>query len=294
MLPKGIPIIEKIALPFADISTMKENLEHQKFTGYIRLDFPKQSGFIFINDGVTTGMVEVEEPLVRAISQSRLLNRAKRKEVETSSYVLPSQMVSVLSVVYTFRPLHEEQEVRKKEFNKILETLENDNYTGFMKVVSPERNAFLLLEKGKLLTDNFNTDFGEILCGAEAVNQFLESVGKTAATVSVMAEKAEEIDAKKRAAREEMEKIKQLSVKLDTGFFKSGDIARIEENYFKEWGEKPGSNIQVEVETPTGILYKIKGTSGKRLGTSILLSEKMASKLKVAEGDVLSVNPARE
>jgi hypothetical protein len=294
MLPKGVPIIEKIALPHADISTMKENLEQQKFTGYIRLDFPKQSGFIFMNEGVTASTVEVEDTKVRIQSASRLMNRTKKKEVETSSYVLPSHMIKVLALSYTFMPLYENQEVRKKEFNKILETLENDNYTGFMHVVSPEKNACLLLEKGKLLTDNFNTDFGEVLCGSEAVNHFLETVGKTAATVSVMAEKAEEIDSKKRAAREELEKIKQLTVKFDTGFFKSGDVARVDENYFKDWGEKPGSNILLEVETPAGNLYKIKGTSGKRLGNFINLSEKMAAKLKSAEGEVLSVNPAKE
>jgi len=282
-----------VTLPFPDINIMLTNLEQQGFTGYVKLELYKLDGILFFSHGAMVRSVEVDEAGVHPYPQSRVLNRVKRKEVPVSTYILSSQVVGVLSSLFAFQPLYLDYQVGKKELKKVLNNLEAENYTGILEVVCREGTVYILIDRGKLITDNFTKEYGQILCGSEAMSSFLDAVYKSGAVINVYAEKAQDIDSKRRALEEEMEKIKQLIVKVETGLFKGADIAKVDEYITREWGIKPGVTFSVEVEAPDGTLYEVKCTSAKKVGGYINLPGSSMKKIKLKSGDLVSIRPLR-
>jgi hypothetical protein len=292
ILPKGNPLIEKINLPFTDINTMIQNLESQGYTGYVLLEIFKVEGVIFFSHGEVIRAIEVEEGKTKVLKSARLLNKVKSKEVPVSSYVLSPQIVSVLSTLFTFEPLYKDYEVKKKEFKKVLSALEADNITGILEVGTKEANHVLLIDHGKIVTDSFANEYGQILCGLDAVNSFLDIIFREGARINVFAEKADEIEFKKRTIQEELEKERQLIAKTMGGaIFKSADTVKIEEYLVKEWGLKPAASFSVEAETADGKIYTLKCSGAKHLGNYMSIGGALMKKMNIKDGDMLNVRP---
>lgn len=292
VLPRGNTLIEKISLPFADINTMLNNLEQQGFTGYVKLDFDtKTAGVIFFLYGGIVNSVEMENSHVKISPLPKILNRVKRREASANSYVLSAPIVGVLSSIFAFQPLYMDYQIKKKEIEKILSKAEEEGYTGIVELRSREVEAILLVEKGTIIRDNFTAQYGQIICGNEAINQLVESISRTGGTLNMYAEKAGEIDAKKRMIQEELDRIKQLVVKSESALFKGGSQIKVDESIVKEWGLKTGSTFSVEVETAEGDLQEMKCTSGKKLSGYVAIPAQLLKKSALREGDLLSIRP---
>ena len=293
ILPKGNPLIELITLPFPDINIMLNNLEQQDFTGYVKLDLFKAQGAIFFSHGTMIQSMELDDASVKVHPLARILNKVKKREVPTSSYVLSAQIAGVLASLYTFQSLYLDYEVKKKELKKVLSTLEGDSYTGIIEVISSKGTFFLILDRGKLVTDHFAKEYGSIVCGVDTVQRHTERISNEGAKINVFAEKQSEIEIKKRIMEEEMEKIKQLIVRVEKGFFSSGDVFKIDEYVTRESGIRAGSTFQMELETSEGVIFSVKAAPGKKLGGYIATPATVLKKLKLREGDLVSVKPVR-
>ena len=291
ILPRGNPLIEKKSLPFPDINVMITNLENQGFTGFIKLDLLKGNGIIFCIHGAVTRAIEMEESNNKVQPVPRILNRLKKKEVNVSTYVFSSRIVGVLSLIFSFQPLYLDYEVKQKELKKVMTTLEADKYTGIIEVVTRDGTTYLLIDRGDLVTDSFASEYGQIVCGTEAVSKFLNFVSEDGAVINIYAEKQDEIDTKLKHIQEEMEKIKQLIVKEEKGFFKAGDTFWVDEYLIQEWKVDNPKNLQLELETPSGVIHIVKGAVGKKLGGYISATASYLKKLKLKEGDLVSVKP---
>jgi hypothetical protein len=293
-LPKGNPLIEKITLPFSDINIMIQNLEQQGFTGYVLLEVFKAEGIIFFSHGEIIRALELEEGKVKVLKSARLLNKVKNKEVPTNSYVMSAQIISVLSNIFAFEPLYRDYEVKKKEFKKVLSTLEADNITGILEVMTKEAGHVLLIDHGKIVTDSFANEYGQVLCGLDAVNNFLDVIFREGARINVLAEKADEIEFKKRTIQEELEKERQLIAKTQGGAlasFKSSDSVKIEEYLVKEWGLKPSATFGVEAETAEGKIFTLKCSGSRNLGNYISIGSALMKKMNIKDGDLINVRP---
>lgn len=293
VLPKGNPLIEKITLPFPDVNVMINNLEQQGFTGFVKLELYKVDGVIFFSHGTIVRAMEIDESNTKVQPLARLLNRVKKKEVSTSTYIFSPRIVGVLSLLFSFQPLYLDYEVKQKELKKVMSTLEADNYTGLIEVITRDGTSFLLIDQGELVTDNFAKEFGTIVCGTESVSKFLDFVSRDGAIINIFAEKQDEIDSKRKLLEEELEKIKQLIVKEEKGFFKDGNTFWVDEYIVQEWGIRNPRNLQVELETPEGVVHIVKGSVGKKLGGYISATIGYLKKLKLKEGDLVSVKPTR-
>lgn len=292
VLPRGNSLIEKITLPFADINVMLNNLEQQGFTGYVRLDFDtKSAGVIFFLYGGIVNSVEMENSHVKISPMPKILNRVKRKEVSANSYVLSAPIVSVLSSMFAFQPLYMDYQIKKKEIEKILSKAEEEAYTGIVELRSREAEAILLVDKGTIIKDNYTVQYGQIICGNEAISQLIVSMSRTGGTLNMYAEKASEIDAKKKMIQEEIDRIKQLVVKSESALFRGGSQIKVDESIVKEWGFKAGSNFSVEVETAEGEIQEMKCTSGKKLTGYVAIPAQLLKKSGLREGDLLSLRP---
>lgn len=296
ILPRGNPLIEKITLPYSDINIMIQNLETQGFTGYVLLEIFKTEGVIFFSHGESIRALEIEESeskeaKIKVLKNARLINKVKNKEIPVSSYVLSAQIVSVLSTLFAFESLYKEYEVKKKEFKKVLSALEADNITGILEVITKQVSHVLLIDHGKIVTDSFANEYGQILCGIDTVNDFLDIIFREGARINVFAEKADEIEFKKRTIQEEIEKERQLIAKTMGGVFKAADTVKVEEHLVKEWGLKPTGTFQVEAETPDGKIYALKCSGGKNLGVNISIAPALMKKMNVKDGDLVNVRP---
>lgn len=296
ILPRGNPLIEKITLPYSDINIMIQNLEAQAFTGYVLLEVFKTEGVIFFSHGESTRALEIEEAeskesKIKVLKNARLINKVKNKEVPVSSYVLSAQIVSVLANLFAFESLYKEYEVKKKEFKKVLGALEADNITGILEVITKQANHVLLIDHGKIVTDSFANEYGQILCGIDVVNDFLDIIFREGARINVFAEKSDEIEFKKRTIQEEIEKERQLIAKTMGGVFKAADTVKVEEHLVKEWGLKPAGTFQVEAETPDGKIYALKCSGGKNLGVNLSIAPALMKKMNVKDGDLINVRP---
>lgn len=293
VLPKGNPLIEQVSLPFPDLNVMLTNLEQQGFTGYVRLELYKVDGIIFYAHGTKVRAVEMDESNIRVHPLPRIINRLKKKDVPTSTYVLSPRIVNVLSLNFAFQPLYLDYEVKERELKKVMGTLETDAYTGLIEVVSKDGTSYLLIDQGELVTDFFAQEFGQIIAGTEAVSKFLDFVSKEGATINIYAEKQEEIDAKKKQIDEELEKIKQLIVKEEKGFsiFKASDVFWIDEYIIQEWGIRNVKSLNLELETPEGVIHRVKAQPSRKLGGYISAVGNNLKRYKLSEGDLVSVKP---
>ncbi|HXE71569.1 MAG TPA: hypothetical protein VNO81_02825 [Candidatus Nitrosotenuis sp.] len=294
-VPKGNPLIEEVPLPLSDINVMLTNLETDSFTGYVQLDLTGTDGMIFFSHGSMLRAVEVDHSSGSAsvVLLPRMLGRVKGRDVSTSSYVLSSQIVGVLSGIFAFQPLYLDYEVKRKELKKVLTNLEEGEFSGIMKMATRDGTSFLLLDRGELVIDRFIRQYGQILCGTDAVSKLLDYVHKHGATINVYAEKAEEIENRRRATEEDLEKIKQLIAKIDQGLFRAGDVVKVDEYIVREWGIDLKATFNVELETPDGSIYEYKCQAAKKLGGYAGLTQAMLKKMNLREGDLLSVRPAQ-
>jgi hypothetical protein len=292
VLPKGNPLIEKVSLPFNDVNTMLNNLEQEKFTGYVTLEFPNSTGVFFYSDGNLLRAVEMEDTNVKVNPPARIINRAKQKEVNTSTYILSPGITRVLSMNFAFQPLYLDYEVRQKELKKVMKTLESNQYTGIIEFRGKDRTNFILIDKGVLVTDFFATEYGQIIASTENVSDYLDYVSKDGAILNIFAERQDEIENRKKAIEEEMEKIKQLIIKEEKGWslLKAGDVFWIDEYIFDEWGLEAKS-INLELETPDGVIHIVKAQPNKKMGGYISTVGANMKKMFLNEDDLVSIKP---
>ncbi len=291
VVPRGNPLFEKETLPYSDINILMNNLEQQGFTGFVRLDMGMEDYF-FYSHGQFLRALEIENQVVRVFTRARILNRIK-SEVPTSVYVLSSQLVNVLSLAFAFQPLYRNVDVKKKELKKIRDNMEADEHSGVLELTARDGTQFLVVDRGKIVFNNFARMYGQILCSPDDVTRFLENVGKYGAQLNVYAEKAPEIELRRRDIEEELERVKVLLAKTAGGFFQKDDVVSVDEYIVREWGIRGGTQFQVEMETPDGSLIVSKCATQKKLGGYVAIPAKLMKKLGLRDSDPLSVRPVK-
>lgn len=294
VIPRGNVLFENELLPYSDLNILMGNLEQQGFTGYLKFEPGGPAGYLFYAHGQFLRALEVDETGARMNTLPRLLNRIKT-DVPTAVYILAPQQTQVLASFFAFQPLYRNVEVRKKDLKKIRDHMESDEQTGLLELSTREARHWLLLDQGKLVFNHFLPAYGELLCGVEEVNRLLDIIGRDGGSLTVYAEKASEIDSKRRELEAELERVKVLLAKTEQGsiFFKAGDQVRVDEYIVREWGLKPSGTFQVEMETPDGNIYTLPCQSAKKLGGYISVPAKFMKKLQLRDSDPLSVRPIR-
>lgn len=292
-VPKGNVLFEGELLPARDIGILVSNLETDHFTGFVKMDLGDSCGYIFFADGelVRTLEVEAASDATSVLLFERFINRVKSKDFSVSTYVASPQIVGVLSGLFAFQAHYMDYEVKGRDFKKVLENLQSGKCCGILKVASREGTHFLIVDNGSLVVDRFSHHYGEILCGSDEVRQLQEYVNTTGAAISVYAEKAEEIEAKRRQKEEELEKIKSLVAKQEGGFLRASDTVRVDDYVIREWGIDAKTRFNVEVETPDGDLIVYKCEGAKKMSSYAGVTSAMMKRMNIVEGDSLSIRP---
>lgn len=295
IVPRGNILFEHETLTHTDVEIMIANLEQQGFTGYVRAELgPQSAGFIFYHHGNFMRAYEIHDGNVTVVQKQRVVNRLRGYETSVSVYVLSSQMISVLSVAFTFQRLFVNVEAKKKEIKRIRDGLETEEQSGMMEFVSRDGTTYALIDRGKLVYDNFAREYGQIMCGVEELNRAFDQLGRDGAYLNVYGEKYGEIHARVNLVNEELEKTRQLIARVEAGIFKgSDDMVKIDEFILKEWNVRTTGNVQVELETPSGEIRQARCQPGKKLQQYVVVPKAMLKVLNIQEGEVLNVRPSR-
>ncbi len=291
ILPKGNTLFEKVTLSYPDINILLNNLAQQGFTGYVKLAYYKKDGIIFYSHGKDIRSIEMNESNIDVFKRSRVLSLARKSDVDTSVYILSPRISQVLSSIFAFQPLYLDYEVKEKELKKVMSTLQADAYTGIIEFVTRDGKSYILLDQGEIVVDSFAPEYGQIISGINAVSKFLDFVSSDGATINIFAEKQEEINSKIKLIEEEMEKIKELVLKVEKGLFKANDVFWVDEYIIQEWGIRNPKSLKLELVTSDGVVHIVKGQAGRRLGGNISTVASNMKKLKLKEGDAVSVRP---
>lgn len=293
-IPKGNALIEQVALPYEDVNAMFANLEQENFSGYVSVGFEGGEGVFLFQEGRILNPMELSGGRIQVCPVSRIANKCQGEERLTSSYVLAPDMVSVLASSFAFSTLHQDVRVRAGDWTKLLKGMEEEGQTGLVEFRAGDRIGVLLVDRGKVVMDNFNDQYGQVMCGTDSIAKLFDEAGAQGALVSIYGEQAVVIEQKRREAHEALNRFKQLIVKSESGWFKGGEALKIDEHILREWGHKPGTIIPVEVETSSGALCAIKCTGGKRLGGYLAAAPAALKKFGLSEGEVVTVRPVRE
>lgn len=294
-IPKGNILIEDVVLTFQDMRDMQANLSVDEFTGYVKMALETSCAYLFYDSGAVIQVLEVDNDtgVVTLQLEQRLMNRIKLSEITCSTYVTSKSVVNVFTGMFAFQPLYVDYEVTKRDMPKVLEKLQSDRYSGLLRLSTREGTYYLVVNCGEIVRDRFCSYYGEVLCGSEEVDRILNfDFDSEGATLSVYVERADEIESKRAAKEEELEKIKTFRVKSDGGFLRSKDIVKVDTYVVREWNIlDPSKAFSVEIETPDGSLYEYKCQSGNKFGDRAGLHPDMMKKMGLQEEDVISMRP---
>jgi len=293
-IPHGNPLFENKDLSFADIRTLLENLEQEGFTGYIDFSGENSTLIIFFNHGRMLRGFEARKEGLKANIPERLIGRIKGKGSITSVYIFSSMLVGVLSNFFAYKSLYLDYAAQKKEFNRILDGLEKDEYSGIIQIITSDQKYYLVLDHGKVVLDEFAENYAQIICGTGEYNKLLQLLNNNSLKINVLGERAKIVEEKRRNLEENLGKMKQLSIKKERGMFSGGVEVKVDEYLLHEWRVKPGGNIPVEIETADGNSYVFKCGGVKKLGSYIALSKNVLAKYKFQEGQPVTVKPVAE
>lgn len=294
LIPKGNPLIEDIKLSYTDINIMIGNLEQEGFSGYLMLDYNEARGvFFFLHGGIiNTQEIKESEELYRACLVAKFFNKIRKRETMASSYILTPPMASVLSNLYLFRPIYQNQELGKKELPVILNDIEDKAYTGFLSFMRQDSGQYqyILFDKGKYIINNFADKIGQIVCSSQKVNAFMDELSGSSAKIFFYGETQNLLEEKKKEIQKRLNRSKQLIIKSETRFLGKSDLAKIDEYIVREWDVK-SPNFLVEFETGEGKTHKIEAVAAKKMGGYIGFSAAFIKKAGLREGDLVNVNP---
>ncbi|MBQ7568845.1 hypothetical protein IJT17_08580 [bacterium] len=292
-IPKGNILIDEVSLPFEELEPMLNNLQNDGFTGYVLIKTTDSSSYIFMNGGQMDKAIDVDaaSDAINVYYVQRLLNRVQNKQLLVSTYVLSSRMVSVLSMFFAFQQQYAEYEVRRRDFAKVLEGLESSQSSGFIKVATKSSAYFLLLSGGEVLSDRFSRQYGEIVCGVDEVKARFDEIERNGATISVYAEKDEEIENRRIQKDDELEKIKELMIRAETRFLGGGDVVKVDDYVVRGWGIDAKASFNVEVENQNGDVYEYKCQAAKRMGGYAGVTKAMMERMGVSENEMVFVKP---
>ena len=294
LLPIGNPLFERRNLNIIDVQILRDNLEKDKFSGYIALweSDQKMKGCFFFCDGMIKNSVEFDDSgNIKLIKNPRLLNKMKIRNYAVSVYVLSARIVEVLAGSYLYESLYKDYDIRKKEIKNFLSSIELDGVSGFAVFYNQGIARELIFSHGKIVTDNFMEEYGKIICQSERIDLFISEMMNTGARLNFFGEKEDNLSDKETLAIKQLDFEKELIVKKMGGLGIANDVIKVDEMFYKQWDIKPSTKNSVDLETPDGNVHVVKCSSGKNLAGNAMLPDPLIKKLSITEGSVIYIKP---
>lgn len=185
-IPKGKPMHEKLSTKFVRMEGLLEELQAESFNGYIMLNFPQTSGFLFIQDGKVVNAAEVAGPEQRAgmAIQEQLLRLSQQTKGTLSVYYLQKEIVQTLAAIADGEAVYHNLTSDWANLGKLIKKLSSERQTYFINLAFEETSRGLIYVEGDKIEAACTTG-GEHLLGEEALTRLTEDSENTLTTFSV-------------------------------------------------------------------------------------------------------------
>lgn len=185
-IPKGKPMHEKLSTKFVRMEGLLEELQAESFNGYIMLNFPQTSGFLFIQDGKVVNAAEVAGPEQRAgmAIQEQLMRLSQQTKGTLSVYYLQKEIVQTLAAIADGEAVYHNLTSDWANLGKLIKKLSSERKTYFINLAFEETARGLIYVEGDKI-EAACTAGGEHLLGEEALTRLTDDSENSLATFSV-------------------------------------------------------------------------------------------------------------
>jgi hypothetical protein len=185
-IPKGKPMHEKLSTKFVRMEGLLEELQAESFNGYIMLNFPQTSGFLFIQDGKVVNAAEITGADQRAgmAIEEQLLRLSQQTKGTLSVYYLQKEIVQTLAAIADGEAVYHNLTSDWANLAKLIKKLSGERRTYFINLAFEETARGLIYVDGEKIEAACTAGDAHLL-GADALNRLTQDSEATVATFSV-------------------------------------------------------------------------------------------------------------
>lgn len=188
LLPKGVPMYERLDTAFTNLRELLRSLKETKFYGYVEVQFPGYQGVLLCDAGdVVSASEEVEDE--RRSGEGAIagvLARAGARGGEITVSQLPADVVYHFAAMGTSQAVHKDLSTDFTRLDKLLADLARNRHTGNVEVLFRDGGMGLIfLDEGQPVQSLCGGPDEATVADKEAIRRILERAGQAGATISV-------------------------------------------------------------------------------------------------------------
>ncbi|HZS06570.1 MAG TPA: hypothetical protein VFD58_17165 [Blastocatellia bacterium] len=184
-IPKGVPMHEKLSTSFVRIEALFDELQSQGFTGYVLLNFPQSTGYIYFNNGQVLNAIEESQRERHAGKKvsDHLLRQASQTRGTISIYNLQSEAVSTLAGLADGELVYQNLTSDFASLGKLIKKIAKERRLHYISLTfsdQPKEGGLVYIDGDRV--EVFCSTPGGDLTGSQALQQLVsQSEGRLAA-----------------------------------------------------------------------------------------------------------------
>ncbi|MEW6374380.1 MAG: DUF4388 domain-containing protein, partial [Thermodesulfobacteriota bacterium] len=191
IFPKGEVRHQNLMTAYTELSALLSTLELENFSGTIELEFPENSGILFIDSGkIINAETRSRDDSKRIIGQEAiqtLLALSKQKDGVLNVYQLSPERVAILASNLQHEILFKGLSTDFTRLDRLLLKLKEEKHNGFIEILTKENQAMgiLFLEDGEPAEMFTTSGSGQSVFGRKSIPTFVENAIKQGAIFNV-------------------------------------------------------------------------------------------------------------
>lgn len=155
LLPKGIPVKEKVNPARVNLPEAMEKLADSGFSGYLRFDSPIGTGIIIFQDGhlISALMqeVDVDGRIIAYDAITRIFEMSILGNAVLNIYRLSSEVTMSIHALLHGEYVYAGQDIKLIDIRALLSRIKTDRLSGCLRIYTDERVALIFYEAGNAL-----------------------------------------------------------------------------------------------------------------------------------------------
>jgi hypothetical protein len=189
--PKGKVRCRDLLTSFTDLSALLSNLKSEGFSGTIEMEFPENSGILFIDTGeIINAEAKGKGDSNRMVGSEAiqyLLSLSKQKDGLLNIYQFLPEQVATIAGNLQCEILFKELSTDFTRLDRLLLKLREEKHQGFIEVFTKNHEAMgvVFLQDGGPIEMFTTTESGPSVFGRKSIPTFVENAGKEGAIFNV-------------------------------------------------------------------------------------------------------------
>ena len=211
LYPQGKTVIGDLKTAFVNIDGVLQELENEKFTGYVKISSDNYDGLVIYEKGTPVESVENYTDGRPRIEGAEAMNNVIAKTKEGGGLLniqeLPSNVVNMMLRAIHSKIVYKDLLSEFTQIKNLLVTLKTKQITGHVEIEMNDGagEAFIFLEDGKLIESLFSSGDGTTFSGTKGLAKILEVANEVGYVMNVFQAASKDIAAGKKLELESKE-----------------------------------------------------------------------------------------